>query len=127
MPRADGETVLNIHRREFYQVAHARGPGRLCGHLVLNWNLRPGVNQEQLVDSAKGRLQACGLFEITDGDFNTISEKRAGLLDVAHEYTRPAAALQQMIDHPGSYISRRSGDEIGHKTPWQQQNMFCRS
>ena len=37
------------------------------------------------------------------------------------------AALEQMIDDAGSYISRCSGDEIGHKTPWQLPNMLGRS
>jgi hypothetical protein len=32
-----------------------------------------------------------------------------------------------MMDDAGSYLSRRSGDEIGHKTPWPQQDMLCRS
>src|ERR1700749_3525676 len=80
MPRADGETVLNIHRRKFHQVAHARGLGRLCGQLVLNGNLRTGVDQEKRIDSFKGRVQACGLCEITGEDLNTIAKERARLL-----------------------------------------------
>jgi hypothetical protein len=67
------------------------------------------------------------LCEIADKDFNLIAEKRLRFLGVAHEYTWTVAALEQMIDDAGSYISRRSGDEIGHKTPSPQQNMCCRS
>jgi hypothetical protein len=67
------------------------------------------------------------LCEITDEDFNTMAEKRLRLPGAAHEYTRTVAALKQMVDDPGSYIPRRSCDEIGHKAPWLRQNMFSSS
>src|SRR5271170_6224835 len=117
MPRADGQTMLHIHRREFYQVAHACGPGRFCGQLVQNGNLRPGVDEEQLVDSFKGQAQACGFSKIANQDVDTMTKERLRLLGVAHENTRPVAALEQMVDDLRPYISRRSCDEVCHKAP----------
>jgi hypothetical protein len=100
VPCADGESLLDVHGREFDQMANACGPCDVCCEFVSDWDLRAAVDEEEPVDPFDCFPQGFCVGEIAKTYIDAIAEAGLCLVGIAGKDSWAIAALNEKVDYP---------------------------